>query len=253
MPGHGARFFFSTKLPPAHSESTAASDQRWAQVVRLAPDSSVRALVVDDLALDREILVQMLQKIGAEVRLVESGEQALEQLREDLPDIVFLDIHMPDMEGPETLRHIRASLGSENLKVIAISASVLVHEQRRYVEAGFDGFIDKPLRVERIYACLAEQLGAEYEYEETGGPDGGPDGTESAPDLDEVALPLNLLDGLKEAARTHNMSDLRRQLDAVEALGGASRQLAEELRSLSQKFDMKAIGELLDHIRQDGG
>ena len=88
------------------------------------------------------------KSIGCGVRVVESGEQALKEIQSERPDIVFLDIRMPGMDGMETARRMRTfreSKESEIPKLVAISASVLAHEQQRYFAAGFRGLCREAL------------------------------------------------------------------------------------------------------------
>ena len=137
----------------------------------------MKALVADDVQENREVLSKFLSDIGVEVETCENGQQAVEMVRSHRPDIVFMDIRMPVMDGLEATKQILAELwerppGLDNrvqehsptLKIVAISASALTHQQERYSEIGFDAFIAKPLLAERIYDCLASLLHVEYEY-----------------------------------------------------------------------------------------
>ena len=114
---------------------------------------------------NREILAQFLQPIGVEVWTAGDGEAALQAVRQRWPDIVFLDIRLPGMSGTEVFTRLAEERGADQMKVVAISASVLEHERHRCLELGFDAFVGKPFRKEELYACLAEQLGIEYERE----------------------------------------------------------------------------------------
>ena len=101
-------------------------------------------MIVDDVATNREILAQVLERIGVQVRQVDSGAAALEAVEQERPDLVFMDIRMPGMDGAEALWRLRQQSGPR-LPVVAISASVLAHEQQRYLQSGFDGFSGQAL------------------------------------------------------------------------------------------------------------
>ncbi len=73
----------------------------------------MRALVVDDVATNRDILSQTLAKIGVTVETAENGVQALDRVRHQMCDILLLDIRMPVMDGPETLQRLFAGYGRE--------------------------------------------------------------------------------------------------------------------------------------------
>ena len=97
--GHGACFGFTVCLPAAQGELPTEAQGAWSKVRHLADGYAVRALGVDDVAENRDVLRGMLAEIGAEVEIAENGQQALERLETSGPDIVFLDIRMPVMGG----------------------------------------------------------------------------------------------------------------------------------------------------------
>jgi CheY-like chemotaxis protein len=236
-PGAGTRFFFEIELPLCADEARGESAHDWSRVVRLRAGSEVDALVVDDVDTNRDILTQFLTPVGAQVRLAADGESALRIARDRVPDIVFLDIRLPDMNGVEVFERLREEHGA--IKIVAISASVLDHERRRCLEMGFDAFIGKPFYKEELYACLAERLGVEYEYAGESPEIGG------AP-APSIELPRDLYDQLQEALRTRNITALDRLFDAVEALGPQAAGLAAHLRELSQQYDLSSIAHVLD-------
>ena len=245
-PGEGARFTFNLTLPPGKIRQAEVEERDWSRVQRLADGFSVYALVVDDVATNRDILSQMLAGIGAEVDTAESGPQALEQVRRRRPDIIFMDFRMPGMDGVETHQRLVAEHGPDAMVIVAVTASVFEHQRQRYGEAGFDSFIDKPLRAEQVYACLATLLGVTFTTKSD--PE---EPEEPAVDLERVILPEPLYKSLKEAAEGYSVTRLRKCLDELEALDGAGRQLAARLRRLSQQYDMEAISTTLNKIRHE--
>ena len=90
----------------------------------------------------------------------------LAQLDEVKPDVVLLDIRMPIMDGQEAMKRIRQHEEWSAMKVIAISASVLDHERREYLDSGFDDFIAKPFHFEEVCASLGRLLQVEFEYDD---------------------------------------------------------------------------------------
>ena len=237
--GKGSRFFFTVPLKPATKEIIPADTQSTQSVVRLAEGYHVKALVVDDVSENLEILRNFLADIGVEVRMAENGQQAIEKVRQSLPDIVFMDIRMPIMDGLEAAQQIWEEFGREALKIVAVSASTLVHEQEKYLSFGFDDFLPKPFQVERIYECLARLLQIEYDYAD-----------EEAIhtrelELSEITLPHELLMHLREAAEIYSFTKLNRRLDEVAQLGKDEHQLAEHLRRFVNNYDMDTILNIL--------
>ena len=244
--GEGSRFFFTVPLPSAQVILRDEATESFDRVQRLAAGFQVRALVADDVAENRDILSRMLEDIGVQVEVAEDGRQALERLAVHLPAIAFLDIRMPGMDGVEVMRRIWEEWGREEMKVVAVSASALDHERQHYLEAGFDDFLDKPVRLEQLYACLARLLKVEYEYAE-------PAREGTAPlELQGVSLPPELFQHLKNAAELSSVTELEKYLDEVERLGGGASRLATHLRALSQDFRMEEVLAILDRLGEQG-
>ena len=243
--GAGSRFFFTIPLPSAETDVATVSTERWARVKRLKEGCCVKALVADDIPENREVLSGMLMDIGVEVTLAENGTEAVEKVGITALDIVFLDIRMPQMSGPEAARHIREGLGSDAPRVVAISASALDHERQQVLEAGFDSFIPKPFRAEQVYACLSDLLKVEYEFAEP-----VVSGEERPLDLEDISLPEDLWQRLRQAAEGSSVTELEQALDEVGMLGEGERRLADHLRGLSQDFKMEEILSILEGIQK---
>ena len=245
-PGKGSRFTFTVHLPPARAAVEHAETMSWDRVRGLASGHSVKALVADDVTENREILAAMLAELGAEVEVVADGQQALDRMRDNLPDIVFLDIRMPVLDGVETMRLVQQNEAWQQVRVVAVSASVLEHEKRTFLEAGFDEFLDKPFRFGQLCACLVGQLGVAFEYgeqEETAAAGQG-----EAADWDAVRLPAELVAGLRKAAELYNVTQMEEHLKQMEGLGEEAGRLAAHLRGLRQRYDMDGIVAILESI-----
>jgi len=249
-PGKGSKFFFTVSLPKAKKD--VPYHPAKAEIVRLKNGYSLKALVADDTEENRDVLKQILTDIGREVRyrytgrvevkLAGNGQEAVEAVQSEIPDIVFMDIRMPVLDGLEAARRIWREFGKDKLKIVAISASVLEHERNQFMEAGFDDFIGKPFRVERIYECLANLLQVEFES----AIDKSSEKVEMP--LPDIALPEELLLRLKEATERHSITKLHQCLDELEQLGSDGRLLAEQLRKLSQNYEMEEILRILKNI-----
>jgi len=116
-----------------------------------------RVLVVDDNSVNRRILARQLELAGASTDVAAGGAEALEMLRARRYDLVLADLQMPDMDGFEMARRIRAGEaadGRARLPILAITASTLEDEEQRSRAAGMDGFITKPVGIEQLRATL---------------------------------------------------------------------------------------------------
>ncbi len=240
--GKGSCFHVELELPPAAAH--ALSRVRKPEVLRLAPGSGVRALVVDDIPENREVLACMLTLIGCEVVLAENGRQAVEVVRVSRPQIVFMDMRMPEFDGIEATRRIIAEFGAEEVKIVATSASALAHERAECLKAGCDDFVAKPFRAERIYGCLKHLLGTEFLYKE----EPCEAGSGESVDLLQLTLPEELAARLTMAAELHSATVLKGCLAEMEQLGTAGRRLAQHLRTFLASYDMKTIQRVVAQI-----
>ena len=245
-PGSGTRVTFTLILPPGEAASESESSTDWSRVRRLAEGHSVRALIVDDVATNRDVFSQILTRIGVQVQTAENGVDGLELIGRSMPDILFLDIRMPVMDGPEMLEHVSERHGQEATVVIAATASVFDHQRREYQDKGFSGFLDKPLRTEQVYACLSEHLGIAYEFEEEG------DAPVNADvDWTELVLPADLHEELTSAARMQSTTELRQHMAALAELGAEGQGLAAHLSELAQQYDMNGIKVVLETVKSE--
>ena len=115
---------------------------------------SLSVLVVDDIDTNRIIARYMLQALGVEVREAGSGQEALDAIRADRPDLVLLDRHMPGVDGLEVARQVRQR--DQALPLIGVSASVLPEDREACLEAGMDLFLPKPLRMDVLRKLLSD-------------------------------------------------------------------------------------------------
>lgn len=243
-PGAETRFSFTIPLPES-TELSLDQTQGSTRVQHLAPGNTVNALVVDDVTENREVLALMLERIGVAVSQTASGEETLEMLSEALPDIIFTDIRMEGLSGLRTMQEIVARHGRGNLKFVAVSASALSHERQKYLDSGFDAFLDKPVRMERLYACLAEVTGVEYTVTTANRRETADQGGDVSL---SIVLPAEVLASLEEAVVAHNMTKLRKSLAELDALGPAEQELATHLRKLSMEYDMDALLNVVNQL-----
>src|SRR5205085_6062081 len=113
---------------------------------RLAPGQPApRILVADDVMENRLLLTKLLGPFGFEVREAEDGRAALAAWESWRPDLVFLDIQMPELDGYEVARQVRAAEGPRSASVIvALTASAFEHERAAILASGCDEFVAKP-------------------------------------------------------------------------------------------------------------
>ncbi|MCL5281778.1 MAG: ATP-binding protein [Planctomycetes bacterium] len=239
-PGKGSRFFFTVPLRSSQeameSSVLEARSDRRPRITRLAEGQQVRALVVDDVQENRDVLAQLLRDVGATVSTAASGRQALEAVLASSLDIVFMDIRMPDMDGLAAAREILRRLAAGRPRLVAVSASALLHQRREYLQAGFEEFLAKPIDAEQVYAVLARLLHVQFEYGQS---------EKSTGRLETLSLPDELLGRLRAAAEAYNATELLRCVEKVEQLGEEGRELAEHLRNWIERSELDEVRRLL--------
>ena len=209
--GSGSTFWFVVALPPAEAtavqtEETVVDDDR----------PSCNILLVDDNPVNREVAAGLLQRQGHRVTAVEDGLAAIEAMRLGGFQLVLLDMHMPDMDGLETARRIRALGGTAaTTPMWLLTANPTERDGRLWRDAGLNGCLAKPFHVEEVVRLLAA----------TETP--GRDEITVGPEVSLLALPDFLADlkdlgrdrmrGLVELFRTSSSEDLRQVLAHAEA------------------------------------
>jgi signal transduction histidine kinase/ActR/RegA family two-component response regulator len=114
-----------------------------------------RVLVVEDNPVNRTIAVRLLAREGCEVDAVETGREAVEICASSEYDLVLMDIHMPEMDGYEATRRIRAQEGpGRRTPIVAVTASSVEDDRRRCLESGMDDFLSKPFDADGLRQLL---------------------------------------------------------------------------------------------------
>ena len=125
---------------------------------QLAP----RVLIVDDVPTNRDLLDELLSRLGFSTRTAASAEEAIVVHDDWRPDLVLMDLRMPGMGGLEGIRRLRQS-GSK-ATIISVSASGLAETEKEAREAGVDAFVRKPYQEDALLAVIGERLGVRYVY-----------------------------------------------------------------------------------------
>lgn len=122
----------------------------------LSPQPSLDILVVEDVALNREVAAGLLLREGHRVSFAEDAAQALQTCAQRRFDLILLDVHLPGMSGVELCRQLRATPGpNRHSRVLALTAGVQPGQVPGYLDAGMQGVLAKPLRLDNLRQALA--------------------------------------------------------------------------------------------------
>ncbi|MCC5634176.1 response regulator, partial [Nostoc sphaeroides CHAB 2801] len=155
------RFDIHTKEVRADEVQAAKSSR---QVIALAVGQpKYRILVAEDKPEIRQIMIKLLQPVGFDVREANNGEEAIAICASWSPDLVWMDMRMPVMDGYEATKRIKTATDSPPI-VIALTGSAFEEDRIVALSTGCDDFVRKPFRVEVIYEKMAQHLGVTYIY-----------------------------------------------------------------------------------------
>ena len=113
-----------------------------------------QVLVVEDNARNMRLLRDVLLAIGYRTLEASTGGQALSLAAEHRPAVVLMDIRLPDMDGVEALRRLRMDERTASIPVLAVTAQAMKGDRERFTEAGFDGYLSKPVDVDALLAAV---------------------------------------------------------------------------------------------------
>ena len=115
-----------------------------------------QVLVVEDNEKNMKLLRDVLQARGYRTLEATTGARAVELAAEHGPDLVLMDIRLPDADGIETLGRLRADRRTASIPVLAVTAQAMQGDHERFLAAGFDGYISKPVDVVALLATVAQ-------------------------------------------------------------------------------------------------
>ncbi len=115
-------------------------------------------LLVEDNELNRDMLSRRLTRRGFEMIVAEDGKQGLHLAGESSPDLILLDLGLPEMDGWEVLRRLKSDPKMKNIPVLALTAHALVTDRKRALEAGFDDYDIKPVEMPRLLGKIQTLL-----------------------------------------------------------------------------------------------
>lgn len=115
-------------------------------------------LVVEDDEKSRELASEILAASGFEVVVCETAEECLERVAGIAPDIILMDIRLPGISGIEALQRLREMPGLAETPVVAVTASVMPLQRSAVMDAGFDGFISKPISITAVLETVTGLL-----------------------------------------------------------------------------------------------
>ncbi len=237
-PGAGSRFDIRIFLPSIRDDQL-VKEHPQAQRIGYAGVRR-RILVVDNEPVDRELLINILAPLGFEVTQAASGQQCLEEIPRCKPDVIFLDLAMPGIDGWETLRRIRADKLSD-AAIAIISANAFEKGAENEVGIAGEDFFTKPLRVEDLLDWLGRRL--QLAWQRASRPAAVMPAQPPAPPI--VAPDPAHLAELNELIDLGYLRGILNKLDEIEQLADVHAEFVNVMRALAGRFQFEAMKEVL--------
>ena len=194
-------------------------------------------LIVDDKAENRQVLRDTLAPLGFEIDEAETGRAGVDQARQHRPDLILMDLVMPEMNGFEATQHIRNTPSIDATPIIAISASVLSRNIRDITEKGFDRFLLKPVDINELLTAIKQQLTLEWAYESVREED-----TSAKAEAEEIIPPSQEeLETLYELAMMGLMGRIEERARILEQHDMQYAAFARRVKAFTGEFDEKHL------------
>jgi PAS domain S-box-containing protein len=240
--GVGTTFELHVRAEPGVREDLVEDVTDEGQVVALEPGQRVPKIrLVDDTAHNRAVLRDLLGSVGIEVEEASGGVEAVQRFPEIMPDLVFMDFKMSDLNGVETTRQIRATKEGERVPIVLVSASAFMEERSALLASGADGFISRPYKEHAIWDALKKQLGLRFVHERS-------EQVERPKALDVspsslALLGVDTLSALRESIGRGDVDDALRALGSVQEVHP---DVARSVRQLLEQYELQWLSAAVD-------
>lgn len=233
--GSGSVFFFEIPVGTL-SETEVFQEPRRGRILGLAEGQPLyRILVAEDQPENRLLLRKLIEPFGFQLCEAVNGLEAVTLFEQWRPNLIWMDIRMPVMDGLEATRRIKATEAGAHTRIIAVTAHALEEEQCEITAAGCDDCIRKPYRESDVYDMLAKHLGVQFIYEEPL----APAAIAAAMSGDAwAALPAETVMELELALNHLDPDAIDRAINAIRAHEAA---LADTLAALAKDYQYRKI------------
>jgi signal transduction histidine kinase/CheY-like chemotaxis protein len=244
--GNGTVFEFTICAKIVSSAET-VNQHSARQVIALEPNQPrYRILIVDDKRDNRRLLIQLLNPFGFELREASNGQEAIDIFENWQPDLIWMDIHMPVMDGLQATQHLKVLPNGQNVAIIALTASVVKEEQEKILAVGCDDFLRKPFKEAEIFDLMHKHIGVRYIYEQVK----GTEPQQSAQDISIpdalAALPDELLAQMRQAAITLEIESMPSLIEQVRPY---NKPLANALLELANNLQYDRLQALIEQAQ----
>ena len=242
-PGLGSRFSFTLPLVAVDDAAGARKPAvlEPALDARLAPGQQVTALVVDDSTVSRRILGSLLESAGLQVLTATGGLEGIEVATNHRPDVIFMDVKMPDIDGFSATRRLAADERTAGIPVIAVTASAFGDTRQGARDAGCVAHLAKPVRAQAVFVALQTHLGLTFISDDE--PQAAIRGA-----IGESLHDPKLAARLREAVAIGAVTDIEAIAAVLTRGTAAEAAVGQHLSRLASSFDFEGVRELSSRL-----
>ena len=199
-PDEGSTFWFT--IVGERGETSDKRDDLFSDARPPSPDapgaSRLRILVAEDNHINQKVIKSLLRSLKGEIDIAENGLEAVQAVQRKDYDIVLMDVQMPEMDGPTATREIRALTGAvANIPIIAITANAMKGDREKYLAAGMNDYVSKPIDRGVLFAALQRHANISAPARQNA-PAASPAAADSIVDDEAEKSLTGLIDGLRE-------------------------------------------------------
>ncbi|AFZ55789.1 integral membrane sensor hybrid histidine kinase [Anabaena cylindrica PCC 7122] len=244
-PGEGSIFWLDTTVPVSleqdwHLSRNTSNYEKIIGIQGKAP----QILIIDDDTNHRLILTSLLQEIGCHILEASDGKQGLQLVSQNQPDMILLDLAMPNMNGFEFMVNLQENLPTHNIPIIVSSANVFESSRQQSLQAGAAAFIPKPLQRDQLLNALQSLLKVDWMYAESSKQ--SLQKTQQTPLNGELILPSQeVLQQLYHLAMMGDISGIEETLKTQVDQNNQLVSFATELTKLTDSFQTAKIRKLI--------
>ena len=241
--GKGSLFFFEIPVTLSTHQLNNEANQNDKAIGLVEGQPRYRLLIAEDKLENRLLLSQLLKPFGFDIREAVNGAEAITVFDEWQPDLIWMDIRMPVMDGMEATKLIKAKIDGKKTKIIALTAHALEEERREILAAGCDDFIRKPFSENEIFSALSKHLGVKFSYAET-----SPKIKKQKEEINIAALKQLPLDLQKELLQALEILNAEHCFQVIGQISEVNQKVAGQLRHLVEQKRFEKLLSIMDTI-----
>ncbi len=234
-PDKGSKFYFTIKLPDAKLTIKNETEK----LKHLPVNIRIKALVVDDILGNRDVLSQLLKLMGIDVIEAKDGESAVALAKEFNPDIVFMDFFMPGINGLQTIEKLRQTM-KNGFKAVIVTAHVFDNDIENQKGSNISMVIKKPFNQDEIFNCVSELMSVDLVYVDNNNKKQN-DKNNKLSDFFTQGIPHELMQNLLKAIEYCEITEIENISEKIKNLNPEHKPFANKLLDLANNFDTTAL------------